>query len=541
MRILIWSFVQQSPDSVYWHFFKDGLEALGHQVIAVDAFALTEIFGPRRMQDILLTYARAYRVQVALVVPQNFVDTDFLQALRAQGVAVVGYRYDDGLVASPGMAPPPLTVLKNFTYLDAACDLNVTICRNAIPLFASMGLPTPVYLPTPTVWPLIDATPKPQRRVIAYAGSPKYRETGPLSIRVAIAQALLAAGLPVELHHDAWATVPGCEAAARPTPTMTEHFDILRTSTVNLAISADWGPVIFPMLKGIHLEIAVVGGMMLTTQCTELDDYFTAGTDVAYAETVEDYVRQARYYLDHPEEARRLGRSARSAVERVGNWSLWWSGVAGHLATHGVTLDLDAPARQPDPAETTVLGMAATALAHAHEQAGKPVQAAIYYNEMLAYDPHDYSAHCGLARLEATGETARRHWQAAHANIGKTLCVKLPNRLNWPGIGEQGTNFAVEAAYHLARTGMADRDWDALMQAMPTLVQFDHEVAPPVITWLTEQGLTDLAGRCADLHVAFWSELADAWHLRGDIAFDQGRYAAASADHARGDAIVGRP
>jgi tetratricopeptide (TPR) repeat protein len=539
MRILIWSFIPPSDNSAYWNWFKAGMEAVGHQVITVDSFALTEVFGPRRMQEILLAYARAYRIQATVLMPQNFVEVDFLQALRRLGVAIVHFRYDDALIGAMGIAQQPRTLLENFTYTDDACDLSVTFCKAVVPMFEALGLPPVVYQPMPFPWQAIPAGELPHRPVIAYAGSPKYREKDRLSGRVVIACALIDAGLPVELHNDAWATVPGCETAALPSPSLAEFYDVFRTSTVNIGLASDWGERVYPMIKGIHLEIACAGGMQITTRATELDDYFTEDVDVAYADTPDEYVAKARYYLDHPDEARRMGRNALKAMERGAGWEVWWDSVAEKLAAKGIRLDLQGAAVTPDPAEFTVLTMATTALAHASEREGKTVQAAIYFNEVLTYDPTDYSANAGLARLAETGAEARRYWQAAGAHVGTTICVKLPHRLNWPGIGDEGTNFAVEAAMGLARSARQDGDWEALMQVMPTLCRFDAYVGPATVAWLLERGHIDLAVRVADLNLSLWPDIVAAWRLRGDLNFDQGRYAEALADHEQADRMKG--
>ncbi|MBC7544243.1 MAG: glycosyltransferase family 1 protein [Candidatus Sericytochromatia bacterium] len=386
MRILVWSFVPPSPDSAYWHWLKGGMESVGHQVIAVDAYALTEVFGLRRTEDILLAYARAYRVQAALVLPQNFVGLDFLQRLGAMGVRRVGFRYDDGLIAGPGMTRPHPTLLSLYAYADVACDLTVTCCRRAVSYVTGAGFHAPIYLPLPFAWQTVDAAEAPQEPIIVYAGSPKYQPAGPLSARVAVARSLIAAGLPIELHHDAWATVPGCEAAARPTPSREGFYRILRTSTVNLVVAADGGPTIHPMVKLLNLEIAAAGGMQVTSHCVELADYFTSETDIAYAEGVADFVTQARHYLDNPLKARQLGRNSRKAMERLAGWDVWWSDVAARLAAQGQPLDLTALPVSPDPVESTLLAAANAALAHAYTKTGETVMAAVYAHNARRYD-----------------------------------------------------------------------------------------------------------------------------------------------------------
>ena len=489
MRVLIWVFHPPSPDSSYWAWLIGGMEAAGHQVIAVDAFGVCSLFGPHRIEAILLAYARAYRVQAAVVVPQAFVSVAFLNALRAMGTAVIALRYDDGLLAAPGV-PVPYSgqEIGLFRHHEAGCDLAVTTCRNALRVFAESYGPPLVYVPLPFECGGIDASERPLRPVIAYAGSPKFREDTPLSARVAIVRSLLAVGLPMELHHADWATIPGCEAAARPTPSRAAFFDIFRTSTVNLVLASDWGPRIYPMIKLLNMEIAAAGGMQLTSPCAELDDYFTADLDIAYATTESEFARQARYYLTHPDEARQLGRRSRRVIERRATWARWWQAVAGHLQAGGHTLDLTAPAVAPDPAEIPVLAAVAAALAHAHTAAGQAAVARVYFDELRRYDPGNASIDRGLARL---ADMEGRRPPVAEPPV-------------WPGLGDAG-HLTIAAAFGKVEAALRDGDQVRLLAAATDVCRLDPALAPALGDWLEACSEQDLATQVR----ALWPQAGD--------------------------------
>src|SRR5690606_32115272 len=106
--------------------------------------------------------------------------------------------------------------------------------------------------------------------------------------------ALLAAGLPVELHHDDWRAIPGCEAAVCPTPRLQDFYRLLGESQVNLSLASDEEPVPYPQLRLLTLEIAAAGGMQIAYACDELDDYFVPGRDIETFTTTDELVAKVR-------------------------------------------------------------------------------------------------------------------------------------------------------------------------------------------------------------------------------------------------------
>ncbi|MBC7544547.1 MAG: glycosyltransferase, partial [Candidatus Sericytochromatia bacterium] len=405
MRILIWHYVPPDPDSGYWFWLKSGMEAVGHQVISIDCYALMAVFGQQGMQRLLLRYAEAYRIQAVVVTPQNQVEPTVLTQMRQMGIAVIAFRYDDCLVAAPGRQRIAAGNWRQFRLYDAYCDLAVTVCQGMVNQAAERDGNPPTYLPLPFGWQTVVATPGPLRPVIAFCGSPKYNGESALSWRVQVVRHLLAHGLPVELHHDSWASVPGCEAVARPTPSLPAMFETFRTATVNLALASDWSIEPHPAIKLMNVEIAAAGGMQIASPCPELADLFSCDRDVATAETPEEIALLARHFLAHPAEAGALGQNSRRAMERLGGWDRWWDAVAAHLAGKGIVLPLDGSPQSPDPAIAPELAMANLALAHLYEGANKPVQANSYFQEASQLAPTEYHAHAGLARLSGEAPT----------------------------------------------------------------------------------------------------------------------------------------
>src|SRR5688572_11856246 len=88
------------------HWIVRGMEAAGHQVVAVDPLLLAALYGVVGMQRILLAYAQAYRVNAALVLPGSFVEPWVLRAMKDQGVVIVSWRYDDSSLFAEPLAWP---------------------------------------------------------------------------------------------------------------------------------------------------------------------------------------------------------------------------------------------------------------------------------------------------------------------------------------------------------------------------------------------------------------------------------------------------
>jgi hypothetical protein len=518
MRLMVWSFVPLSKDSPYWNALKAEMEAFGHQVIAVDALALASLFGVGGMQDILLETARVYRLNAAMVVTQNFVEPWLIAALRAEGVVTVHYRYDDSAVTTPGVFENPRTMLPAHLRMDQCCDLSVTISRLMGPFVAAHGLPEPVYQPPATYWKSVSADPLPLRPVIAFAGGPKFTPGAPESWRVKIIGALADAGLPLELHHDHWSQLPRFAAHARPTPPMAAFFDVFRTSTVNLSLPSDWQSEPHPSIKGLTLEIAAAGGMQLTYPSDELFDLFVAGQDVACAESPEDFVRQARYYLDHPDEARQMGRNARQAVERHG-WDAWWAGVADRLAAKGIPIDLAAPAYHPSREESRWLCSVDTALAHAFEAAGDLAAARIYFERVLELDASHYAALAGLGRLESDVVAGQALWARATAAVEPTLICHKPALFGMGGVpATRGTDFKGEAALQWLHLALSTGDGAAVIAAMDINAPFCADLAVVVAEQLLERGCLEEARQALDISIRDWPDTATLQPIRARLA-----------------------
>ncbi len=515
MRVLIWGANPLSRDSAYWFWLKTGMEAIGHQVIALDALPLAGLFGIAGMQQILLAAAKAYRVQAALVLPQNFVEPSFLEALKDMGVAVVSFRYDDCLAASPGGAGMPPPHWRFFTQLNPYCDVNATVSRHIGPILAAQGLPPPDYVPFPWGWQAVPAAELPLRPVIAFCGSPKQQDGCPESWRVQVVKALHAAGLPLELHHSGWLAFPDLAAVARPTPSLGDFYRVIRSSTVNLSLASDWLPHPYRGIKGLNLEIGSAGGPQLSSPSDELDDLFEVGRDILTAETPADFVAVARQMLDQPDMARSLGRHSRQAMMRHGGWDVWWQRVAGLLEAVGKPLDLDGEAVQPDPTDTAWLATALTAVAHAYEMRGNQSLAAVYFGMVLAWRPDDYAAHAGLARLQDRPAEALPLWRRAAALVAPTAPIMLPCPLGMPGVGALGTTqYQYEAATHWLVTALETGQLEGVLDALDICVPYDHHLAVAVADRLFLQGDGLLALQALDTGLRHWPESGELQDLR---------------------------
>ena len=358
MRILIWSPVCRSPESADWLWLQNGMTAAGHELVAVDAYALGDIFGPERMQEILLAYARTYGVQVALVLPHHGIGPEFLQRLRAQNVVVVRLHPDDelGMASALPLCHPAMMALD--AGIGAACDLTVTCSPNA-GVTEGPGGPL-AYLPLPL----------------------------------------------------------------RPDP---------------------------------------------------------------------------------------------AAPDRPSGWENWWLAVAETLARRGIGLDVAAPLATLVPGTTTLMALAATVLGHVREHTGQAASARMAYAEAFRYDPRDYSANTGLARLAADPETARHHWRTATDHIGTRLVVGLPSLLSLPGIPIGGTQFVLASAVEWARLTRKSHLFSEMVEATSYLSPFAEDAGRLAARSLLENGLEDLARLCLEMEIANWPQNLKARQLQDDL------------------------
>ncbi|MBC7544244.1 MAG: hypothetical protein H7338_16100 [Candidatus Sericytochromatia bacterium] len=201
-----------------------------------------------------------------------------------------------------------------------------------------------------------------------------------------------------------------------------------------------------------------------------------------------------------------------------------------NCSTRRLPPDGPSPPCDPDPVEIPLLAMAAMALAHVHEQAGQTVRANACYQEVLRYDPADAHAHCGLARLADSGETARRHWRDAAAHVPITQTVETGRRFGLPGLSDAGANFAQDTASRWLAQISTDRAFEDIPDAVRLHSRYQWDAGLHAAQFLQAQGRSDLAGRCLKIELDHWPENAPALRLRGEMAFEQGNFGSAQAD-----------
>jgi tetratricopeptide (TPR) repeat protein len=299
-------------------------------------------------------------------------------------------------------------------------------------------------------------------------------------------------------------------------------FDLMRRSAVNLCLPSEFQPIPHPMLKGLNLEIAAAGALQVTHPSREVTDVL--GDTVATAETLADFVGQARYFLAHPAEGQAMGRQSRSAL-------------ADRLADRGIQLDLGAPAGRPAVQDTHVLYLTAIGLAHLFEGQGRTEQAEVYFKEALGYDPHDYAANAGLARLATDTAVAAGLWRTAHAGVGLTHPLFAETGLPTKVLSSQGTLFAMESLVRwlaaLFEEGRADEAVAAIEQAGHLQGSIGIETAGV----LHRQGHVFHALRCLTSVIEADPGCGEAYRARSQVYRQQGLTAQAEADLRQGEAL----
>ena len=73
-------------------------------------------------------------------------------------------------------------------------------------------------------------------------------------------------------------------------------------------------------LKGRDFEVPMSGGFYLTSRQEDLAECFREGEEIALYDDKWECLEKVRYYLDHPEEARRIAAAARRRALRDHTW-----------------------------------------------------------------------------------------------------------------------------------------------------------------------------------------------------------------------------
>jgi tetratricopeptide (TPR) repeat protein len=530
MRILVLAQGVKDPGDFYRHWVVTGQQAVGHEVIDVDTYAMAAVFGLHGMERVILEYARAYVPDVALILPNTYVEARVCDDLRALGVVLVSLRFDDGLQIAPGAPRLTPEQVRSGCYLDPHCDLVITTCRQAVEVCGDAGLRAPRYGRLPIGWQAFSAVPGPVHPAITFIGQPKRGADGD-SFRIQAVRALLAAGLPVEVYGDEWREVPGMEAVARPTLGLAEMHRLFRCSAVSLCLPGKRAIQMHSMLKYRTLEIAACGGTQVTDWCPELADYFDVEGDLATYSDLAGLVAQAGHYLAHPAAAAEKGRRARAACEAGLGWDRWWQDVAAMLQDDGITLPASsAPAVLTDTARA-MLANTALAMGHVHESRGETDVAIVYFEEALGLVPEDHGALAGLARLAGATVGARQLWQAATRSSTYVRPLQLGTPFGLQGLSaEFGTAFELQAALHWFMLARQQGELEEAAAALATISGYRPYFTLRAVEQWVAAGHVRVAIRALDDLLRVHPELAEAWRLRGRVHQMTGNSVAARLD-----------
>lgn len=512
MRILVCAQVPPSAESVYWHSIN-GMEIHGHQVVPLDVLALQSLYGPDATDRLILQAAMAYNVNVALVFDGVPLSVPLLGCLRQLGVVLVAFQGDDSLFIDPDRHPPVTrTALRQKIEVTGCCDLVITCCRAAVALYAGHGLPPPCYLPPPYTVAALARHDGPMRPVVRFAGSPRYRPEAPPSWRVRVIRALVEAGLPVELAHAEWQKVPGCAHLATETPGLHDFYRDTADATVNLVLTSEFGSEPIPSYRGLVLQVAATGGLLLTNPFDEFADFFIDGADAVIARSPEAFVVQARHFLSHPDEARRIGHRGRQVIELSHSWQHWWEQVAERLAAKGIRLALNSPPHATLASHRPGLALAISGLAHMYESHGHQAVAEGYFRQILSWYPDDYAALAGLARISPEMGSKQAYWRSALA-IQPAMHPLPAGPFPTAVIGPMGTDYRAEAGIQLLATSWHIGDHESVAEALLSLmgpetatVWADATLPETHIRGLIDVGAVGLAEQCLVAALALWPD-----------------------------------
>jgi tetratricopeptide (TPR) repeat protein len=187
-----------------------------------------------------------------------------------------------------------------------------------------------------------------------------------------------------------------------------------------------------------------------------------------------------------------------------------------------------------------VLYLTAISIAHQFEGLGRTDLALQYFGEALRYDPHDYAAAAGMARLAETVSDQRDWWRRAFDSVDLTQTVEaglgLPTRV----MSRHGTFFAFEALANWIEAGFGLGDMDTVVEAVGAALHLQSDIGVNVAMECLRRGQPQAAKRCLDLVLGAEPQNAQALVVRSEACVRLGLIDQARQDAERATRCVGR-
>ena len=130
-------------------------------------------------------------------------------------------------------------------------------------------------------------------------------------VRTRVIETLLKQRIPISVYGSGW---PSGEISSK------EKQDVLSRSLINLGFGYIDDSDNKVGLKERDFEVPLTGGLYLTTYNPDLEQCYALGNEIECYKDFPDLVKKIKYYLGHPEEAKRKGLAGRNRVLNDHTW-----------------------------------------------------------------------------------------------------------------------------------------------------------------------------------------------------------------------------
>lgn len=240
-------------------------------------------------------------------------EPDTLQSIRSSGVPLAVLCLDDKHIfeTNPGLPYP-----NGQKALIGAADVHLTNSRECVRWYLAEGAPA-FYMPQGVDEQYYRPLDVPQDVDVSFVGQ-RY------GYRASLVDHLSKSGVGVECYGSGWGTRKVSDD---------EKVALYTRSKVNLGIGGVGYSEQLTCIKGRDFEAPSAGGFYLTTYDAELADLFRIGEEIVCYRDAIDCAELIRYYLERPEEARRIAVAGRARCLRDHTWErrfedfLGWIGL----------------------------------------------------------------------------------------------------------------------------------------------------------------------------------------------------------------------
>ena len=238
-------------------------------------------------------------------------EPETLQGIRASGVPVAVLCLDDKHIfeTNPGLPYP-----NGQKALIGAVDVHLTNSRECVRWYLAEQAPA-YYMPQGVDEHFFRPHEVEQDVDVSFVGQ-RY------GYRASLVDHLVASDLNVECFGSGWNTRKVSDE---------EKVELYSRSKVNLGIGGVGYSEQLTCIKGRDFEAPAAGGLYLTTYDAELADLFRVGEEVVCYRDNIDCVELVRYYLERPEEARRIAKAGRDRCLRDHTWERRFEDFLGWL------------------------------------------------------------------------------------------------------------------------------------------------------------------------------------------------------------------